>query len=294
MRLGKLLPGSTPTRAPHDARIIVCLQIAVEHYVGPTIRAHVSIAPAFPEEAISQGKINYIGLSWQDYGGNAGLPRLMRILDKYGVPATGAVNGVMVERYPDLIREFARAGHEVCGHSWAQDVREFTLSEEEERENIRRCVEIITRVTGERPYGWVSPGGQLSERTLVLLAAEGFTYSLDFKDDDVPYIVEVDGHRIVAIPNPYDINDIQVYARSGNPPEAYVSVFQRAFDILYEEGAEQPKIINSIMHPPLFGRPFGAWALEEVIQYAKRFPKVWFARRREVADWVLSSYGETR
>jgi len=294
MRLGKRLPNSTPKRTPNNDRIIVCLQIAFEHYVGPTVGRGLSIAPEFPQEAIDSGKVNLIGLSWQDYGGNAGMRRLMRVLDKHGVPATSAMSGVAVERYPDIVKDFTKAGHEIIGHSWGQDVKEFALSEEEERKNIRRCVDIISQVGGERPYGWVSVGGQLSDRTLVLLAEEGFSFSLDFKDDDVPYIVEVEGHRLVAIPNPYDINDIQQYAVAGNPPEDYVSFFKHTFDVLYEEGLEQPKIINAIVHPPLFGRPFGAWAYEEVIRYAKTFPNVWFARRREVADWVLSNYKASR
>jgi allantoinase len=285
------VPNSTPRLAPGNARIIVFMHVAFEGYAGPTIHASQSIAPGFKPDAIARGKVNHIGLSWQEYGAKQGMRRLQRLLDKHSIPATAAVSGIAAERYPDLVREWVRAGHEVCAHSWAQDVDQFELGKDEEREMVRRCVGTIESATGERPLGWVSPAGQLGDYTLRTLAEEGFTYTLDIKDDDVPYVIEVEGdHHLVSIPNLYDVNDITLYANARQPPEAYLSLFTHSFDVLYEEGATQTKMLNAVAHPPLFGRPFGAWAFEAAIRYAKQFPDVWFARRRDVADWVLSDF----
>jgi peptidoglycan/xylan/chitin deacetylase (PgdA/CDA1 family) len=284
------VPDSTPARAPRGARIIVCVQIAFEDYIGPTVGANnTSIAPRFPAEAIAAGQVDLIGRSWQDYGVNAGLPRLLRVLAEEGISATVPASGMLAGRCPDLLKRIVDEGHEVCGHSWAQDVRLFELSAAEEYANLARCAEGIEKVCGVRPLGWVSPAGQLSATSLRALAHNGYLYSLDFKDDDVPYLVRGSDWDLVGIPNPYDINDVQQYSVSGNPPSSYVEIFKHTFDMLYEEGMQQPKIVNAIMHPPLFGRPFGALALREVIRYAKSHDDVWFARRDEVARWVLDA-----
>jgi hypothetical protein len=39
-----------------------------------------------------------------------------------------------------------------------------------------------------------------------------------------------------------------------------------------------------------YGHPFGAWAYDQVIRYAKGFQNVWFATRRQIAEWYLSHY----
>jgi peptidoglycan/xylan/chitin deacetylase (PgdA/CDA1 family) len=282
--------GSTPARAPGGARIIVCVQIAFEDYAGPTVGSNsTSIAPSFPADALAAGQVDLIGKSWQDYGLRAGLPRLLRILAQEGISATVPVSGMLSERCPDLLKRVVDEGHEICGHSWAQDVRLFELNAAEEEANLARCAAGIEKASGVRPVGWVSPAGQLSATSLRALARNGYIYSLDFKDDDVPYLVRGSDWQLVGIPNPYDINDVQQYSVSGNPPNSYLEIFTSTFDMLYEEGLDQPKIVNAVVHPPLFGRPFGALTLRKVIEYAKSHDHVWFARRDEVARWVMDA-----
>src|SRR5207245_9024748 len=105
-----------------------------------------------------------------------------------------------------------------------------------------------------------------------------FLYSMDFADDDIPYVVERQGGRLVAIPYQYDLNDMGLYAYSRQPPSVYFEFFRRKFDYLYAEGmAGDPKMLNATVHAQLFGRAFGASVLEECIRYAQRFSGVWFA-----------------
>ena len=115
MRLGKRLPYSTPKKAPNNARIIVNLHVTLENYLSPTIG----------DSAFPPGVVDYLSHTTHDYGANAGIHRLMRIINKYGVPATFGINGSAVELYPDIARDGAAAGHEVCGHGWAQNIKHF-------------------------------------------------------------------------------------------------------------------------------------------------------------------------
>jgi len=117
-------------------------------------------------------------------------------------------------------------------------------------------------------------------------------YSLHFKDDDVPQIVLTNGKPMVAVPNPHDVNDKTMYARGLNPPQAFFDIFKKTLDMLYEESMESPKTANLVVHPPLYGRPFGGWLVSKAIRYAKGFTEVWFARRMDVANWCLQLFRE--
>lgn len=278
-----------PVDWPGGARIAVLPQLVFELWSGDRVEAGRSQIPGLTEEDLRLGRADLLGRSWQAYGGRIGVWRVFDIIRRHGIPASGFFNAIVVERYPEFARAWADAGHEIVAHSWAQDIRVFRLTADEERANLRRSIETIERVTGQRPVGWVAPGGHRSPNTAAILLEHGFIYSADYKDDDLPYTAEIiDGRKLVAVPKPYDINDYTIYATGGNPPSSYVEIFTRTFDVLYEEGAHHPKMINITAHAPLFGRPMGASAFEECVRYAKRHEDVWFASGREVAEWWLA------
>jgi len=74
------------------------------------------------------------------------------------------------------------------------------LSPDEQRAEIRAVNRIVKDAIGEQPVGWVSPGGHHTRETLGILADEGYTWCGDQCDDDLPYVVEVDGKRMVIVP----------------------------------------------------------------------------------------------
>jgi urate oxidase len=60
------------------------------------------------------------------------------------------------------------------------------------------------------------------------------------------------------------------------------------FDYLYWEGEHgAPKYFAFNMHPFVSGVPYRTKIIDEFIHYVKGFPKVWFARRIEIAEWWL-------
>src|SRR3954470_14471267 len=120
-----------------------------------------------------------------EYGSRAGVWRLLRLFERYGVPVTVFGVAMAMERNPAVVEAFLEAGHEIASHGWRwinyQDADERT-----EREHLRRAVEIHTRLTGERPLGWYA--GRTSPNTRRLVAAEGgFLYDADAFFDDIPF-----------------------------------------------------------------------------------------------------------
>ncbi|MEI6114010.1 MAG: polysaccharide deacetylase family protein [Burkholderiales bacterium] len=289
------MPRRSPIEWPGGARIAVIPQLVFELWSGDKVESGRSQVPGLNAEDIRLGRPDLLGRSWQSYGGKVGAWRIFELLQKYGINGSGFFNALAVERFPEFSRAWVDGGHEIVAHSYAQDIRVFRLTAEEERANLRKSIDAIERVTGYRPVGWVAPGGHRSPNTAQILLEHGFIYSADYKDDDIPYTAEViDGRKLVAVPKPYDINDYTIYATGANPPSAYVEIFCRSFDILYEESKSHPKMTNITAHAPLFGHPMGAWAFEECIRYARSFKDVWFATGREVAQWWLDRYEGAR
>lgn len=275
---------------PGGAQIAVTLTVALELWEGSFVETGYHDGPpvSVPQELLDAGYVDRATLSWQDYGPKRGMWRLLEILDRYPeVHVTAPISGIAIEQYPDLIRAWHERGHEICSHSWAQDVRTWKLSTDEEEANISRCSEVTRKVTGEAPTGWISPSAQQGDETLRLLHNAGYLWHGDCSDDDVPYLVDVPGGgSMVAIPYQYDLNDLKIYIKGMNHAGVYVTWFQQKFDTLYAEGVASPKMINATVHAALYGRPYGSWAFEECIKYARQHSNVWFATRAEIADWV--------
>jgi allantoinase len=76
-----------------------------------------------------------------------------------------------LERHPSAARAIRDAGFDVCSHGWRW-IKHFELSEDEEREQIRKAVQSLTATIGERPLGWYCRYGP-SVNTRRLVVEEG-------------------------------------------------------------------------------------------------------------------------
>ena len=64
--------------------------------------------------------------------------------------------------------------------------------------------------------------------------------------------------------------------------------FKRAFDQLYAEGKDEPKVMTCVTHAYVTGKPWGAPAFAECLAHVRAHDGVWSATGREVADYYLS------
>lgn len=231
--------------------------------------------------------------SENDYGGRTGIWRILRILEKYDVRASFNTNALAAIRYPEAVKAVHAAGHEVVGHSYAEDVQLVLLTKEEEREEIRTCKKIFHDLLGEPLYGWLSSGMRHTEFTIELLTEEGFLWHGDAVNDDVPYFIDTNGKTLVEVPYRNAIsglNDTGMYRR-GKSARDLLGAFKDEFDILYEESATEPKMLTLAMHCQM-AFPATGKLYDEAIRYAKSFPEVWFARRIDIVRWLLEHRGQ--
>ncbi len=216
-----------------------------------------------------------------EYGSRAGVWRLLRLFERYKTPVTVFGVAMAMERNPAAVEAMLEAGHEIASHGWRwisyQDVPERV-----EREHMFRAIDIHKRLTGERPLGWYT--GRTSPNTRALVAAEGgFLYDADDYSDDLPFWTEVGRRPHLIVPYTLEANDMRFSGTGLNTGEQFYSYLKDAFDVLYAEGEERPKMLSIGLHCRIVGRPGKMAGLERFIRYALGHQDVWFCRRVDIA-----------
>ena len=221
-----------------------------------------------------------------EYGSRAGVWRVLRLAQEFAVPLTVFAVAMALERHPALARELVGRGHEIASHGWRW-IDYHGVPEEQERADMRRAIEVLTRVTGSRPLGWYT--GRLSPNTRKLVVEEGgFLYDADAYNDDLPYWVKESGRDHLVVPYTLDVNDMKFGTAQGfNQGEDFFVYARDAFDSLYAEGATAPKMMSIGLHTRLIGRPGRIVALRRLFAHMRSHRDVWFCRRIDIArHWI--------
>ncbi len=226
-------------------------------------------------------------LSWGQYGNRVGVPRILGLLKKSGVPATFFVPAVTALLYPDEQRRVIAEGHEIGLHGWIHELNSI-LHEKDERDLHMRASDTLTEVTGIRPVGMRTPSWDFSPATLKIQREMGLLYDSSLMADDDPYEIDQDGEPTGIVELPVEwIRDDAVYfnmnrfqaLRPYTAPTVVLDIFRREFDAAYEEGG----LFLLTMHPHVISYRSRIFILEELIRHMQSKPGVWFATHKDVA-----------
>jgi putative urate catabolism protein len=226
-----------------------------------------------------------------EYGSRAGVWRILKEFEKRKLPLTIFGVSMAMQRNPEFTQACVELGHEITCHGWRW-IHYQHMDEATEREHMRMGADILKKLTGNAPLGWYT--GRDSPNTRRLVAEHGgFVYDSDYYGDDLPLWKEVetsDGRTVPHLVVPYtlDSNDMRFATPQGfNTGEHFYQYLCDAFDVLYEEGKELPKMLSIGMHARLLGRPGRFRALQKFLDYVEKHDRVWVCRRIEIAQhWI--------
>ena len=154
------------------ARHLVCITFDFDAMSGFIARGMTSPTP------ISRGEF-----------GAVAVPRILKLLAEYRVPASFFVPGHTLATYPKESQMVADAGCEIGHHGWTHRPP-ATLSREEEEAELVRANEAIKALTGSPARGYRSPSWDLSPHSVELLLKHGFLYDSSMMGNDyTPYRV---------------------------------------------------------------------------------------------------------
>ena len=266
-RVGRKL---TPKSWPNGARVAVCLSFDTDTQ-APHLR---------------DGTTSPTTLSAADFGAEAGVPRILRMLDRYQVPATFFMTAVDAMLNPEMLAAILKSGrHEVGVHGW---IHEFPprLDPGEEERLLDQAIEYLTKVTGKRPVGYRAPSWAFSGVTLDLIQKKGFLYDSSLQALDEPYEIMSRGKPtgIVELAIDWTLTETPYLGQNGRMPSPALlyQLYRDEFDGAYEEGT----MFVLTLHPYLSGHRAPMKHLSEFVAYMKSKPGVWFATAADIAKYV--------
>ena len=247
-------------------------------------------------------------LSRGEFGPRVGVPRILDLLDEFGVKATFFSPGHTARTFPDIIGECARRGHEVAAHSMyhlPHEVGDRTPLEEKRRYLVEQS-DAVERATGARPRGFRSSGEWMSDEVPNLLLEMGFVYDSSFMGDDFspyrlrvgdrvergePYTVEFGRESaLLEFPWQWDMDDfphfefISYYLNpkrpwyAASPLSSYKKVkevWEATFGYMYRR--VPGGLFHLVMHPQCIGKGQRMVLLEEMLQLLTSKSDVWIA-----------------
>ena len=268
-----------PAQWPGGARAAVALSFDSDHETLP-LRNNIT----------SPGE-----LSVGEYGARAGVPRVLRLLAEFGIPASFYVPAVSALLHPAEVRGYAEAGHEVALHGWIHE-RNTLLDAADERELLLRAADTLESITGTRPVGMRTPSWDFSHHTLAIARELGLAYDSSLMADDEPYelIHEGEATGMVEIPVEWIRDDAPYFVmarfdgvRPYTPPRSVLGIWQDEFRSALAEGG----LFQLTMHPHIIGHRSRLVILRELIEEMAGTDGVWFATHADIAEYCASNAG---
>jgi len=247
------------------------------------------------------------------FAGEVGTPRLVNLFKRLGVKTTWFIPGHSIETFPDQTRMVVEAGHEIGVHGYTHE-NPIAMTPQQEEAVLDKCIELVTKVAGRRPSGYVAPWWEFSPVTNELLLKKGIKYdhSLMHKDFE-PYYVRV-GDRwtlidyskkpqewmvplqrgqetdLIEIPGSWYLDDLppMMFIKKSPNSHGFVNprhleeIWRDQFDWVYRE--MDYAVFTLTIHPDVSGRPQVLLMLERLFAHMIRQPGVRFTTFDDIAN----------
>jgi putative urate catabolism protein len=245
-------------------------------------------ADSFPARHMSMESI-------YEYGSRVGVWRILKEFEHRKLPLTVFAVALALQRNPEVVQALLKAEHEIACHGlrWLhyQNIDVAT-----ERTHLVQATQIIRDLTkGQWPLGWYTGRDSPNTRRLVVEQG-GYEYDSDYYGDELPFWTRVqttsrDLQHHLVVPYTLDVNDMRFAMPQGfSNAQAFYEYMRDSFDVLYAEGAKQPRMMSIGMHCRLLGRPGRFLALQKFLDHIEQHERVWVCRRIDIARHWKSLY----
>jgi putative urate catabolism protein len=224
-----------------------------------------------------------------EYGSRAGFWRLDKLFKENKIPVTIFGVGLALKQNPEVCNAIKNGDYEIAAHGYRwidyQDIKKSV-----EKKHMQQAIKIIKDIFGSRPSGWYTGRCSPNTRDLVFEYG-GFLYDSDSYSDDLPYWEERGKKKQLIVPYTLDNNDMRFATNQGfNTGDHFYNYLKDSFDVLYEEGKTNPKMMSVGLHCRLIGRPGRIQSLKRFIDYVSKFDDIWICKRVDIAKHWIKNY----
>jgi peptidoglycan/xylan/chitin deacetylase (PgdA/CDA1 family) len=271
---------ATTTHWPNGSRLVISISMQFETGGQPA-----GAESPFSGNPLPLENPDLPAESWYRYGAMEGIFRMLDLWKKHDIKVTSHVVGAAALKYPEMARAIANGGHEIAAHGFAWD-NQWSKSYADELEFVKKGVDTVETITGQRAVGYNCNWLRRSPNTLKVLQELGFLYHIDDLSRDEPFLTEVKGQNFVVIPYTLRNNDIANIAENHWSPDQFLSQLRAEFDQLYAEGADKRRMMSISLHDRIGGTPAVVKIIDDFIAYANGHDGVTFMRKDEIANLV--------
>jgi peptidoglycan-N-acetylglucosamine deacetylase len=246
------------------------------------------------------------------FAGEVGVPRLLKLFDRWGIKATWFAPGHSIETFPRQMRMVADAGHEVGLHGYSHE-NPSAMTPRQEEAVLDRCIELVGNLTGKQPRGYVAPWWEFSAITAEVLLKKGVLYDHSLMHQDfLPYYVRVGdswtpidyakpaeawmkplvrGHEteLIEIPATWYLDDLppMMFIKKSPNSHGFVNprdieqLWRDQFDWVYREF--DYAVFPMSIHPDVSGRPQVLLMLERLYRHMAGHDGVKFLTFEQIA-----------
>jgi len=285
-------------RWPNGSKVAVYFGINHEHFAfGEGLGGQL-----VPGQSTTRSP-DILNYSWREYGNRVGAFRLLKALDELKMPASALFNGAVVEHAPAVYEAHVKRGDEIVGHGWTNAEKQGDMTLEEERACITETTDALTKKSLDddddksKPpssevkevTGWLGPWISQTVDTPDLLVEAGYSYLMDWAQDDVPtYMKTTSGTPILSLPYPQEINDIPcIMVRRASASEFADMIIDNLQELLIEDDDGPPVVMGVALHPYIVGQPFRLHHLRRAlakISQAREANDIWLTTAGDIAQ----------
>jgi peptidoglycan-N-acetylglucosamine deacetylase len=247
------------------------------------------------------------------FAGEVGSLRLLKLFDRWGIKTTWFIPGHSIETFPEQMAQVAKAGHEIGIHGYSHE-NPIAMTREQETAVLDKCIELVTKLSGRRPTGYVAPWWEFSTVTNELLLERNIKYDHSLMHDEFhPYYVRVGDSwtkidyskqpqewmkplvrgretDLVEIPANWYLDDLppMMFIKKAPNSHGFVSprhleeMWRDQFDWVYRE--HDYAVFTMTIHPDVSGRPQVLMMHERLYAHITKHPGVRFCTFDEIAD----------
>ncbi|HML06891.1 MAG TPA: polysaccharide deacetylase [Xanthobacteraceae bacterium] len=247
------------------------------------------------------------------FAGEVGSLRLLKLFERFGIKTTWFIPGHSIETFPEQMKAVAQAGHEIGIHGYSHE-NPIAMTPEQEEAVLDKCIDLVTKLQGKRPTGYVAPWWEFSAVSNELLIKKGIKYDHSLMHHDFqPYYVRVGDSwtkidyskkpeawmkplvrgretDLIEIPASWHLDDLppMMFIKKAPNSHGFVSpyaieeMWRDEFDWVYRE--YDYAVFPITIHPDVSGRPHVLMMLERLYHHMVRHPGVRFCTMNEMAD----------
>jgi peptidoglycan/xylan/chitin deacetylase (PgdA/CDA1 family) len=247
------------------------------------------------------------------FAGEIGSERLLKLFDKYNLKTTWFIPGHSIETFPEQTKMVVEAGHEIGIHGYSHE-NPIAMTAQQEEAVLLKCIDLVEKVSGKRPTGYVAPWWEFSNITNELLLKNGIKYDHSLMHNDFhPYYVRVGDSwtridytqsadswmkplvrgqetDLIEIPANWYLDDLppMMFIKKSPNSHGFVNprdieqMWKDQFDWVYRE--HDYAVFTMTIHPDVSGRPQVLLMHERLIEYINSHEGVRWATFDEIAD----------